>query len=48
MRIYRAQLRHEARWKADVIEAVAFGYGGVRSKDGPRAMQQMIDALRRD
>lgn len=44
---YRAELRRQARAKADLIEAVATGYGGCKSKDGVQAMERVIDALRR-
>jgi len=49
MLIRRAQLRHEARVKADMVEAVAWGYGGARggkNGKGTRAMQQLLEALR--
>lgn len=42
-----AEQRRQRRFKADLIEAVASGYGGCRGKKGPRAMQQMLDLLRR-
>jgi len=44
---YHAELRRQARVKAHMIEAVAAGYGGVRGKDGPRAMQRFINWLRK-
>lgn len=49
MLMYHAEQRAQARAKADVIEAVAFGYGGARGgKDGAatRAMQRMVELLR--
>lgn len=37
--------RHNRR-RADLVEAIAQGYGGVQSKDAVRQMQAFIDALR--
>ena len=34
------------RQQADRIEAVAIGYGGVKTKDGLKAMQRQLDVLR--
>lgn len=48
MLIFAAAERRRAHAKADLIEAVAFGYGGCQGKDGHRAMERMIDTLRRD
>ena len=48
MLLYAAEQRRRARARADLIEAVAMGYGGCQSRDGARAMQRLIDALRRD
>lgn len=48
MLLYGAELRRRARAKADVIEAVSAGYAGCKSKEGSRATQKLIAALRRD
>lgn len=48
MLLHRAELRRRARAKADLAEAVAFGYGGCKSDKGVDALQRLLDALRRD
>jgi len=42
-----AEQRRQRRFKADLIEAVASGYGGCRGKKGPHAMQRFINWLRK-
>jgi len=40
-------LARQARNRADLIEGMSLAYGGSRSKDGVRAMQDFIRALRK-
>jgi hypothetical protein len=46
MLLYHAELRRTRRAKADLTEAVAFGYGGCQSKQGADAMDRLLHALR--
>lgn len=46
MLLYGAELRRAQRAKADLIEAVASGYAGCRTKEGATAMDRMLHALR--
>lgn len=48
MLLYRAELRRERRNQARLIESVAMGYGGCQSKDGHRAMERAMAALRKE
>lgn len=46
MLLYAASLRRTQRARADLMEAVAFGYSGCKSKEGAQAMDRMLHALR--
>ncbi len=40
-------MRRRELQQADLIEAVANGYGGCQSKDGLKQMQAMVEAMRK-
>jgi hypothetical protein len=40
-------LARQARVRADLIEGISLAYGGSRSKDSARVMQEFISALRK-
>lgn len=42
-----AAMRRECRRQADLIQAVAIGYGGCKSKQGAKAMQSAMQSLRK-
>ncbi|HET7300227.1 MAG TPA: hypothetical protein VFJ01_06190 [Oleiagrimonas sp.] len=44
--MYQAERRRERHAQADLIQAVAVGYGGCKSKEGGRAMEKVVKALR--
>lgn len=46
MLLYRAELRRRAGIKADLTEAVAFGYGGCKTDKGSDALERFLDSLR--
>lgn len=48
MLLYHAELRRRAHAKADMAEAVAFGYGGCKSDEGVKALDRYLGALRKD
>lgn len=43
---FDAQCQRQARAKADMVEAFAFGYSGVKTDQGARVMQQLLANLR--
>lgn len=45
---YRCAQAEARGFKADLIEAIASGYGGCRSKDGARSLRNILDLLRED
>lgn len=45
---HAATRRRLARAKADLIDAVAFGYAGCKSKEGANATERLCAALRHD
>lgn len=45
MLLYRADQRRHARGLADLIGAVACGYGGVKTEKGSKAMQRVMAKL---
>jgi hypothetical protein len=47
MLMHRAERRRDRHAQADLIEAIAIGYGGCKGKEGPRAMERMLQALRK-
>ena len=48
MLLYHAELRRRAHAKANLAEAVAFGYGGCKSDEGVKALDRYLDSLRQD
>lgn len=46
MLLYGASVRRTTRNRADLIEAIAFGYAGCQSQEGAQAMDRMLHALR--
>lgn len=48
MLLYHAELRRRAHAKANLAEAVAFGYGGCKSDEGVKALDRYLGALRKD
>lgn len=38
----------QRRRRADLMHDIAMAYSGCRTKNGPRELQQLIDALRRE
>lgn len=47
MLMYRAEQRRERHAQADLIQAIAIGYGGCKGDKGPRAMKEALAALRK-
>lgn len=43
---YQIAMQREQQMQARMIEAVAFGYGGVKSDKGNSAMQRILALLR--
>lgn len=43
---YRMAMQREREAQARVVEAVAFGYGGIKSEKGNSAMQKILAVLR--
>lgn len=43
---YLMALQREREAQARIVEAVAFGYGGIKSEKGNAAMQKILAVLR--
>jgi len=47
MLLHDAEQRRRRRFKADLIEAVATGYAGCKSKESGSAAERLVEALRK-